>query len=278
MEVKWLLEPEVFEGDEASIIDALSRLGIEHKVVEFGYDYADYEKAFGEDDCVVFHGSFQLAWHLRRNVKWIPGIYCNDKKFDCAYYYPRFGDHLLNCDYVMLPFGELDRRKNRLFEIFEHASHPLDSIFIRPTSGLKTFTGNVVKKESWEEDLKLLGFYGVEPEEIVVVAGAEKITGEWRLVVVDNKVVASSEYKKYKNPLPLEEVEAYGQKVLDEIDYSPDRAWTLDIGQIEWSHGSYLAVVEVGSFSCAGLYQCDPEPIIHAVNNIALEEWKEFHD
>ena len=54
----------------------------------------------------------------------------------------------------------------------------------------------------------------------------------------------------------------YISRLLCEVDYNPDPVWTLDIAEID---GSLLTVIEVGSFSCAGLYAYDPIPVVQAI-------------
>jgi len=267
-DVKWLLEPDVFEGEEQPIIVALEKLGFEYEAVKFGTSYEDYLKSFKDTDCVVFHGSLQFGRLLQRESKWIPGVYCNLPKFECTYYYPRLGRFLLNEDYVMLPFGDLNRRKEWLFETFGDAE-----FFVRPSSGFKTFTGKVVTSKEWDEDIRLLGFYDIPTEAIVIAAPYYEIVKEWRLLVVDNRVVTASLYKSKERPAPPEEVLEYGQQVLDESDYNPDPVWVLDVCQI--ANGGFR-VVEGGSFSCCGLYNCDPEVIVKEVSRVAKREWEDF--
>ena len=89
----------------------------------------------------------------------------------------------------------------------------------------------MITRRTWDEDIRLLGFYDVKPETIVVAAPVAEIASEWRLVVVDNKVVAASQYKQEDRQEPPTEVLDYGQKVLDESDYQPDSAWVLDVCQ-----------------------------------------------
>lgn len=275
--VKWLLEPEVFDEDEDSVIAALKKLAVPHVVCKFGRDYASYIKDFAEEDCVVFHGSFQFARQVEQTAKWIPGVYCNKQKLDCLYYYPRIGKHLLNSHYMMLPFGELNRRKNELFDFAGFGpGEPAPVVFIRPSSGLKSFTGKVVMEENWDKDVKLMAFYDVLPEALVVAASAYQINHEWRTVVVDGKVVAAAQYKKGNDFCRItgapSEVMQYAQQVVDETKFDPDPAWTLDICDVN----KELKVVEVGSLSCAGFYGADPELIIPAVNAVALKEWESY--
>jgi hypothetical protein len=277
--VKWLLEPEVFQYEDQSILDALESKGVEHKVCQFGKTYEEVVRCFPADDCVIVHGSLQLGRAVDRNTKWVPGVWCNLRQFECLYYYPRFGTHLLNAAHAMLPFGSLRYQKEWIADKFSDQG----CIFLRPSSGFKTFTGHVVELVHWEEELRDLSFR-LDPEVLVVVSPPIEIIREWRLVV-SNRVVAHSQYKEGKGLVRIQgsdlhkvretpqEVLDYGERVLKEVKYRPDPVWTLDI--CETRRG--LNVLETGSFSCAGLYACDPNPIIDEVNQLALTEWEDCH-
>lgn len=270
-QVKWLIEPEVFQQDTEELVQSLEKLGVEHQICSFGRPYEEFIKVFKDEDCVVFYGSLQFAKIIKREAKWIPGVYCNLPKFECLYYYPRFGQHLLNSEYLMLPLGELKRHEKWIFDnVIAN-----DKVFIRPSSGSKSFTGKVVKNSEWDKVLRELKFHN-DPETLVIVASPANITHEWRIVVADNKVITASLYKENdkmvrSNKVPIE-VLNYAQGVLDSVKYNPDFVWTLDICKAE----DNFKVLEVGSFSCAGLYACDPELIINAVNHVALKEYDSY--
>lgn len=246
--IKWLIESEIFENNAKLLLDTLKKFGVEHQVWPFGRLYEDF------DGCkdTIFYGSFQFADIAKDRCT----VFCNLPKLDCLYYYPRFGNYLLNANYIMLPFGEIKRRKEWIVSNFGN------EVFIRPSSGGKSFTGKVIK--DWDKDLR---FIRADPETLVIIAKPVDIAYEWRTVVVEGKVIASSQYKTFGRVVQRETVpEAlqYAQDVLNTVKYSPDPIWTLDICLTN----NEFKVLEVGSFSCAGLYACDPEPIIHAVNYI----------
>jgi hypothetical protein len=270
---KWLLEKSVIEDEEKSICEAIQAEGFECKVLDFAsyMDDSAFLKLFDQDDCVVCYGSLQFASRIRRAAQWIPGVYCSLDAYECAYYYPRLGQCLLNEHYVMLPFGELERRKDFLFDTFD-----TNEIFIRPSSGFKLFTGKVVTRNSWEKDLKLFSFYDVDPERIVVAAPGRIVDREWRTVVVEGKIVAASLYMEKgeikQSPGCPDDVWQYAQDVVDENNYDPDRAWTLDIA--DTCEGN--RVIEVGAFSTSGLYECDWKAVAKAVSAAAMREWEEY--
>jgi hypothetical protein len=260
----WLLEHEVFREDEQPLIDALKKLGVEHTLVRFGTPYETYIKQM-EGKRAVFHGSLQFgkqiraAWNPRQNTR----VYCTLDKYECVYYYPRLGEMLLNSEYVMLPFGELVRRKWWLFSKLEN-----QSLFIRPSSGYKTFTGMVLNDLEWESELRFLK-PSINPEEIVVVARAQDVVKEWRVIVVGDKPVAAGQYRENGVDVRVADVPKqvydFAYMVLDFTQYRPDAAWTLDVG--ETADGD-LKVIEANSFSCAGLYACDCEAVVTAINNL----------
>ncbi len=268
MKPHWLLEPEVFKGDLVPFIDTLERLGVDHTVMKFGVQYQAYVSKFHAADPVIFQGSLQAAKVFRKQTRW-KGLFCNLPKFDCRYYYPKFGDHLLNDNYVMLPFGDIARRKKWLYDTL---GREYGELFFRPDGGGKGFSGMVIAERAVPEEMKLMKMR-VDPEELVVVAPTVNITKEWRLVIVNNEVVGGSQYKEDGKTIRKAETPQglidYAREVLTAVKYNPDPAWTLDICQ---THSGKLKVLEVGTFSCAGLYAADPEPVITAVNKLFTSE------
>jgi hypothetical protein len=269
-QVKWLIEPEIFEDDAKPLLETLKKLGVEHQIWPFGHMYQDFKSKF-KDDCVVFYGSFQFANVIIRQTTWVPGVYCNLPKFDCQYYYPRLGQYLLNLEYAMMPLGDMKRRKEWILNNFSVQ----DQVFLRPASGAKSFTGKVVKNSEWDKDFRMFELRA-DPETLVVIAKPAHITYEWRVVIAEGKVITASQYKAgdkmtRSKDVP-EAVLQYAQSVVDNVKYKPDPIWTLDICAAKGA----LHVLEVGSFSCAGLYACDPEIIVNTVNHIALEEYLDY--
>lgn len=273
--MKWLLESDVFDDDLLPMLDELKRQNIEYKVADHmtSIHPERVQALFPPDDCVVFYGSLGMSRIVKLHTSWVPGIFCELPHYECVYYYPRIHKYLLNSNYVMLPFGELTRRKEFLLDLFGKDG----KIFIRPSSPFKIFGGKVIDSKNWESDIKFVQFYNVEAEKVVVVAPPKVVTHEWRVVVVDGKAISGSQYIKNdeieSGPCP-KDVMIYAQWVLCNIDYKPDRAWCLDVCRTD---DDFLHVLEVGAFSTCGLYQCPMEPIIREVSRVAQEEWEEIH-
>jgi len=58
--------------------------------------------------------------------------------------------------------------------------------------------------------------------------------------------------------------------LLAEVPYRPDPIYMMDI----CVSGNKLHLLELNSFSCSGLYQCDPSAVVNTVKELALDEWQ----
>jgi hypothetical protein len=268
---KWLLEDNVFEEDLNPLINKLKRTDTPFKIISYVpfQSGADYLELFEKDDCVIFYGSLNFGAQIRREASWVPGVYCNMEQFDCTFYYPIFGSHLLNSHYIMMPLGDLIRNKDFLLNKIGNNG----CVFIRPNSGNKCFTGDVVCDETWNDDIEKFRFYDVEDKELCVVSTPQNITYEWGLIIAKNQVISGSQYKpKQTNNLPSNVVN-FGNKMA-QLSYEPDPVWVLDICQLK--NGS-LKIIEVNSFSCSGLYACDMNPIVENVSRLAEKDWRDIY-
>ncbi len=270
--INWLIEKEMFNENLDALRAEIKKQGFSSKEIRYIPFQNDYEyNIYGEDDCVIVYGSLQFARSVQRNTKWCPGAYCTLENYECVHYYPIFGDYLLNQKYIMVPYGDLVRQKEFLFDTLGES----ESLFVRPSSGFKLFTGTVIHKEKWEKELN---YYDIEPQKVVVVATPQNLIAEWRFIVVGTMVVCGSQYRnEYGTKLTAvipDEVREYAQDVVDKTGYSPDDVWCLDLCKTKDGN---LHVLEVGCFSCAGLYAAPLEPIVREVSQIAIDRWRQEH-
>ncbi|RDJ35035.1 MAG: DUF4343 domain-containing protein [Crenarchaeota archaeon] len=271
MKPKWLLETDTFDKNiEEEIKEAVTSQGMEYKVIDYvPFDGLVFDQ-YAPDDCVIAHGSLGMTQQCLRKTQWVPGAWCNLKHFKCHHYYPRLNKYLLNDEYIILPYGELMRQKRFIYRTLGYD----DCVFMRPDSGFKNFTGKVVYRGDYAKDIEFFGFYDVEPEELVIVAEPRRIDEEWRLVIVDKKVVTGSLYK-YRGVPQLEsgcpdDVIEFATKVAE--TWQPEKCWVLDV-----CRAINLRVVEINSFSSSGLYACDKFKVVEAVSKAAMDEWQEYH-
>lgn len=270
--MKWILEKDV--GDSLGFTEVLKTKNLPFVISEH-YAFQnerDLFKLWPYTNEVFAYGSIGFCRKIAK-CGYNPGPYANFKQFECSYYYPKFGKHLLNSDYVMLPFGELNRRKWFLIEMFG------PDMFIRPNGGTKQFTGQVLSETNWSSSLELLGWYDTPDDAIVVIASPQKIDAEYRVVMKGKEPITGSQYSSWEERyLRGEEKERrlcendslfdYVRSVMKEVNYFPDPVWVLDIVR----QNETYSVLEVGAISCAGLYGCDLNKIVDAIEETALED------
>ncbi len=263
----WLLETEVFKDDLIPFIETLKNLGEKYEIHKFGTTYEQTIQTHEIDENIVFHGSYQFARLIKNSTKW-KGVFCNFSRFECVYYYPRFGKYLLNCNYTMFPFGDVD-------QIWRHDLFKNYKLFIKP-SIFKLFNGQVVTIDGWEQLRKILSFK-VNPEDIVLFSPVHNVIKEWRTVIFNNEVITACQYKENDEIVRIKDVPKsiieYANHVLKNVKFNPiDPIWVMDICTIEDHHQvNQVCVLEVGPFACCGLYSCEPEPIIKAIKHIVGE-------
>jgi hypothetical protein len=298
MKAKWLIEADVFQDNTDKLISVLKNKGIDHHVLKYIPFDDDLPKRcldiYGPDECVVFYGSLNFG-HKLRKLPWVPGVYLNEKLYECTMYYPYLKGLLLHHDdYMMMPYGDLINQKTNIFKHFDNGK-----IFMRPNSGMKQFAGMICHEDDFYDCVKLAGFYDVDPDLLVLISNVYPLEKEWRFVIVNGVPVAGSLYRDWSSPEKI----APGNVTRDYVlmnshsvwegyegqdgsnalmlayeaakRYNPDKCWTIDIAKTEY--GTYK-VLEIGCFSCAGLYGMDLDKVVDKVSSEALKEWNEYRD
>lgn len=253
MKTSWILEEDTFNEGE-SLLKAVQDLGLPYEVVKYGpFASGSYDHLF-PNQCVVAYGSLNLVSQLQRLKLWVPGPYCTFENFDCTNYYPKFGPRLFNGDYLAIYYGQI---RQKLPEIKARFG---SEVFIRPNSGMKLFPGQVI----YTDHLTSLNSPDLEARSIVLISKPRIIKAEYRFFVCGNEVVAGSQYRK-DGQLSLTSVidgnaQSFAQSLVSL--YQPDKVYSLDICEA----GGKFWLLELNSFSCAGLYACDASKLVQAVS------------
>lgn len=283
--VKWLVEN--FEPDNKiwKLIEELKSRKQPIEVVDYYNFYLNNKvldengmpskSSFNDNDCVIFQGSIQLALWIKRNKPWVPGVWMDLEKFNCSYFYSYLGDFLFNSDYEFTTIGEYKRRHSDFFKKYGID----DCLFIRPNNGMKTFSGQIFKSERHISDWNYFDM-STRAEDLIVVSSPKIIVGEWRFAIGRGEIIASSMYQHNGKPsqLPGAPKEAYNVvkdiiKIIEK-ECPIDPMYVVDIALT--SDGKYK-LMELNSFTSAGLYEMDKKIIVDAVNRIAVEEWAEYN-
>ncbi len=277
MGVGWLLDGDLFEGYRDNLVAAIREQGHDVKLIHapsppFRWDDVgcSYRETFPEGMCVITHGDIELVSRIYRERRWTPGAFATVEQFFCSSYACWYGQYLLNREYSMLPFGELDRCKDFLFETFGRDGQ----VFVRPDSPLKLFTGQLVGRETFAADLEFMAFYEFPRNALVLVSSPKKIVSEWRFVVVDGEVITGCQYKHDArfDYQPTYDDRAWElASLVASIDYEPDPVWVMDIC---WTADGEYHLLEIGGFSYSDLYACDMTRVVSAVSAAAESVWK----
>jgi len=280
MGVGWLLDGDLFDGYRDKLVAAIREQGYAVKLIHapsppFRWEDAgcSYRETFEEDACVIAHGDIELVTRIQRERRWSPGVFATVDNFYCSSYACWYGEYLLNSDYAMLPFGELERCEERLFDVFGREGQ----IFIRPDSPLKLFAGQIAQRTTFSADLEFMAFHEFPPSTLVVVSTPKEIVNEWRFVVACRKIIAGCQYRNGADLdyQPGYEHEAYRlARSIASLEYQPDPVWVMDI--CKTSDGRYH-LLEIGGFSFADLYACDMNEIVAGVSAAAYAVWEKRH-
>lgn len=266
MKINWIVESTPFKENIEGLRQAVKKQGHTlHEVKYVPFFKNQNLPDIPEGELSVFYGSLNLARTARK--KYIGGVWCDLAKLRCSSYYPYFGKYLLNSPYCMFPFGDYKNLKPYLFKTFGRELN----IFLRPDSGYKIFTGGLIAEQ--ESISHFLANQVVFDNEIVIASEPANISREWRLVVCDKKIVASSQYQK--NGL-LDTQEGCPMHVYNFAEeaiklWQPEICFVIDIAE-----SNDLFVLELNSFSCSGFYDCNLDDIVFYASLAAEKEFREL--
>jgi hypothetical protein len=268
----WLIEAGVYGAEADPLLAEIRRQGmaadvVPHQSLKKGSAPVIDGQPLPQDACVIGYGTFPFAREIQLHQRWVPGAWCNPEKLDCATYFAYFGKFLLNQHYAILPGVEAIRQRDWLFSVFGRG----EEVFARPTSCHKLFVGRRISRETFNNALAPTRY---DPATLVVVAPPKEIACEWRLVVVGDRVVAGSQYAqdgtRAISPNCPGEVRAFTESMLAEVRWRPDPIFMLDVCESE----GRLWLVELNSFSCSWLYQCDLCAVVAEASALARQVWE----
>lgn len=261
MSVVWIVEREGIIGstNTEKLRDALQAVGVPFVGVDPRYFTDDLPEASGVPDGAVrvYYGSTTLRDKLV--AAGLPGVFFDPFRFSFFSLGRGYRRELLNFDSRVTTIAGF-------LEEYETAD-PDELIFVRPVLDSKELVGAVQTRREWAEAIRVSMNNTRCPTErtAIQIADPRNLDFEWRLFIVDGKVVASSQYRAYgqqsRSAEVPEHVRIYGERMAS--IYSPARVFTLDVCQLS-SDGS-LRVVETNCFNCSGFYESDVEAIVRAV-------------
>lgn len=203
----------------------------------------------------IFRGSIEKA----ELYKGHPNVYIeNMEDFDFDVYV-NFIDNLLNDDYMIVKAGEVKEKKKDICGRFSG-----DRLFIRPVKGDKLFTGTNLTKKWFDNEIDIifgtLSRRPVRDDDEVIFSSFKKVENECRLLVNYGRIVSYSMYEggKFSHKLAAD--------CLTHIKSYPAPFFTVDVCMDSGK------IIEINSFSCAGLYDMDLDEVVYSVNDFFTRE------
>jgi hypothetical protein len=269
-EVNWIVDEGIIDsttlvGDfRKAILDSGANLHLA-KYIPFSdeQDYGPYDAY----DCCVLYGNHNYVSRCKKGFT--PGAYGLNNNTSVQQYYTQIPlDWLLNgYDFYILPFGVVKQKLKIILDEF------YGSFFMRPLSGFKTFPGQVFEKETVDFEFNSTQkLSSVMDDTLCLIAPFQSIEAEYRFVIVNREVVAGSQYRR-DDKLDIRRDYTDGAfqmaKKMAELEWQPDLVYTCDVCY----SGYEYYIVEINSFACAGLYTCDLDAVVKAVNDVAVMEF-----
>ena len=291
--MKCIVQSNLFdEAGYRHFVEALERLGLDYQVVKpvpftnillpEDFDSAtqnieDVEPPVIDNSQKVIAMGATSMTRIAKNLGWNPGTYHNEN-FDYEVWRDGFGkENVLNPDGIV----------GRVCDYFDLSEFD-DNVFVRPVHDTKTFSGEVMTKDQFHDWKQSISFVdqqlseemledGVEilnRDTVIVVASAKKIYREYRMFVVDNKVITGSLYKMGNIVKSDEYVErevvwfTYGMIQT----WQPAPAFVIDIAETDFGY----KVIEINCINSAGYYAADVQKIIMALEDLNRfdSEWE----
>lgn len=269
--MKWLLEQSTFGYDD---FDA------DHQMVaalkESGTSYTLHAKTTLASKIQAGPNPGGTPFIYRGSINFCRAVECSKvpikpttdwESFGFLNWMTRYGEFALNNNYFALPYGDLKRRWR---DIEYYFGHPPE-LFIRPNSGVKTFPGHVFKLEDYQ---RLANPLDIHRDTIVILANTDTILREYRVLIVNKKVVSGSQYMK-GGDLSIEShatvpptVWYYAESVAEAIDGNDLPICVIDIAETYTG----LSLLEINRFESSELYGMDYSRVVSAVNDF-YESW-----
>lgn len=257
MSVRWVVQKNLIEEDGYyGLCMAVKQQ--EFKCTTFTMMPDDDMPIIMNDMPTVFYGTTFMVQAVVESNFWKPAVWFNHDNFRFESYHKAWGELMFN-----YPF-----EKTTIQKVLDSDRKPLDVFFMRPDKDLKEFTGCAIEFRElleWQED----GNIDVPLDTVVITAEAKEIAHEWRLVILDGKVLTQSQYMKDGKFAPSPDVPKAVIDLASQASdiWTPERIFSLDIAEAN----DKLSIMECNCFNCSGLYAMNKHAIVREVSKIAME-------
>ena len=201
----------------------------------------------------VLHGGTTFILHALNDNRWRRGLFFDPAGFRHSQYAQHYGSLMLN-----------ETASIRTWDSLLHEVGSDDEqLFVKPNDDLKHFTGAVLSRvqlRKMDGELRKNGVRLDLATEVVVAAPVE-VDAEWRLFLVESRVVSGSMYRPTAEPALPEEAVQLAERAAQR--WAPAPVFVMDVAR---ANGAWK-IVECDCFNGSGFYVSDVERVISAVSS-----------
>lgn len=259
-DLQWVIQRNLTNtGDLQQLQLACDAIAVQHREIDI-IPFTDQLPPFDRKPLNIFYGSTTMGELVMADSSLHKGFFFDPETFSMENYFTHWTAHMLNFGAQVTTFSKLMSQL-----------HPHDELFfIRPDDDSKSFSGEVKsfgEIGQWFDRLKAIENTNLATDSKIIVSQPYHLTYEWRLWIVDKKVVAASKYRqdfqlKKERGCPADVIAFAEQRCLE---YTPHDLFVMDI----CATGDSLYIVECGCLNSAGFYAADIQAIVAAVTAFA---------
>lgn len=266
----WLLQENICQEQKwQELIDTLQRMGIQHsvhKVVPFSGELIPFPEhitysAYSKN--VWAMGSLAMENVCKANF-WAPGV-IPVPSYDVMI--KHWGDRMLNADAFVATIDRVATRR-------PFSNIMTRELFVRPVDDSKFIKGQLMSElelYDWANNICTLGANdgsNVNAQSKVMIAKRKNIQQEVRFWIVNGEIATYSLYKlgstiTYSGALVDPDFIWFASSIAANFNsWQPAQAYCLDLCRDD---NNKIKVVEVNNINSSGLYDCDVQKLIMAV-------------
>jgi len=254
--IQWVVQSNLTAlSDLAHLKNVCEKIGVTHveaAIIPFTQELP----AFDRSRKSIIYGSTTFNRLALKDKDLRTGVFFDERQFSIENYIDKWGAHMLNCGATITSFKHLIASGN-------YNSDKL--LFIRPDDDSKLFAGEVKRFyeiKAWYDKFIVDDNIDLSSSKIVV-SEPYNLQYEWRLWIVNKKVVAASKYRTYFNLTKEEGCPAQVASFAEERckEFTPHDVFVMDICLC----GDEYFIVECGCMNGAGFYSANIENIVSSV-------------
>lgn len=256
--IQWVVQRNLtslydFEGMQS----ACARLGIPFHAIDI-IPFTSTLPPFDKTRRSIIYGSTTFNAIAANDPVLREGVFFDEQQFSIENYIKHWGRHMLNYEAKITTFQSL----------IDNSEYPEDKLlFIRPNDDNKSFAGELKQYyqiRAWFSQLSAIDNSLLSPKSKIVVSEPYNIQYEWRLWIVNKRVIAASKYRQY---FKLKKEAGCPDAVIDFAvdrckEYTPHDVFVMDVCLC----GDAYYIVECGCMNGAGFYKANIEDIIREVS------------